>query len=99
MSYSPWGLKESDTTEQLTHTHMYLRSSTSQLHCQLQTCPTLLAQVLRPQVGLHFCLSLTYTQRTALPLGPAFNIDAESDHLLLPSRVQPPFPLPWIITM
>ena len=29
MSYSPWGRKELDTTEQLTHTHVFFK------HCQL----------------------------------------------------------------
>ena len=36
MGYSPWGCKESDTTEQPTHTHTVIVEFSSRVHSRIQ---------------------------------------------------------------
>ena len=33
MNYSPWGHKDLDMTEQLTHTHTHTHTHTKEMHC------------------------------------------------------------------
>ena len=59
MGYSPWGHKESDTTERLTHTHTHTHTHQREKHA-----PLLRASVTKPhevQIPVPLLLASTWT--------------------------------------